>query len=68
MRRSHLLLTGLGLTAVAVTGSAFTAANPMPAGTAVTGYGEVAITGATVSDISYTPRPTTPTWRPSSSP
>ena len=27
MRRSHLLLAGLGVTAVAVTGSAFTAGN-----------------------------------------
>jgi hypothetical protein len=55
MRRSHLLVVGLGVAAAAVTGSAFTAANPMPAGTAVTGYGEVSVTGATVSDISYTP-------------
>ena len=53
MRRSHLLLAGLGVTAVAVTGSAFTAANTVPA--SVAGYGQGAVTGATVTDVDYTP-------------
>lgn len=52
MRRSHLLLAGLGITAVAVTGSAFTAANVVP--TSIAGYGQGAVTGATVTDIDYT--------------
>lgn len=51
MRRSHLLLAGLGVTAVAVTGSAFTAANTVP--TSVAGYGQGSVTGATVTDIDY---------------
>jgi hypothetical protein len=54
MRRSHLLLAGLGVTAVAVTGSAFTAANTVPA--SVAGYGQGAVTGAVVSDVDYTPQ------------
>ena len=53
MRKSHLALAGLGLTAAAVTGSAFTAANVVPA--SVAGYGQGAVTGATVTDIDYTP-------------
>jgi hypothetical protein len=53
MRRSHLLLAGLGVTAVAVTGSAFTAANTVPS--SVAGYGQGAVTGATVTDVDYTP-------------
>src|SRR5215207_3684933 len=53
MRKSHLALAGLGLTAAAVTGSAFTAANVVP--TSVAGYGQGSVTGATVTDIDYTP-------------
>ncbi len=53
MRKSHLALAGLGLTAAAVTGSAFTAANVVPA--SVAGYGQGAVTGATVTDVDYTP-------------
>jgi hypothetical protein len=53
MRRSHLLLAGLGITAVAVTGSAFTAANTVP--NSVAGYGQGTVTGATVTNIAYTP-------------
>jgi hypothetical protein len=53
MRKTHLALAGLGLTAAAVTGSAFTAANVVPA--SVAGYGQGAVTGATVTDIDYTP-------------
>jgi hypothetical protein len=53
MRKSHLALAGLGLTAAAVTGSAFTAANAVP--DSVAGYGQGAVSGATVTDIDYTP-------------
>lgn len=55
MRTSPLLLAGFGLTAlaVAVTGSAGTAANAVPA--SVAGYGQGTVTGATVTDVDYTP-------------
>ena len=53
MRRSHLLLAGLGLGVVAVTGSAFTAENTIA--DTVTGYGESAITGAAVTEIDLVP-------------
>jgi hypothetical protein len=53
MRRSHLVLTAVGIAAAAVTGSAFTAANTVP--NTVAGYGEGQVTGATVTDIDYTP-------------
>jgi hypothetical protein len=53
MRRSHLVLTAVGISAAAVTGSAFTAANTVP--DTVAGYGEGQVTGATVTDIDYTP-------------
>ena len=59
MRKSHLAVAGLGLTAAAVTGSAFTAANVVPA--SVAGYGEGAVSGATVTDIDYTPSGTNTT-------
>jgi hypothetical protein len=55
MRRSQVVLTGIAVAGAAVTGSAFTANNSMPQTTTVTGYGEVAVTGATVQEISYTP-------------
>jgi hypothetical protein len=53
MRRSHLVLTAVGVSAAAVTGSAFTAANSVP--DTVAGYGQGQVTGATVTDIDYTP-------------
>lgn len=53
MRRSQLVLTGVAVTAVAVTGSAFTAANSVP--DTVAGYGQGQVTGATVTDIDYVP-------------
>ena len=53
MRRSRVVLTGLAVAAAAVTGSAFTAGNTVPA--SVAGYGEGTVTGATVSNIAYTP-------------
>lgn len=54
MRRSHLLLAGLGVSAVAVTGSAFTAANTFTNATNTAGYGQMTATGATVTNIAYT--------------
>jgi hypothetical protein len=53
MRRSQLLLAGVGVAAAAVTGSAFTAANTVP--NTVAGYGQGQVTGATITDIDYTP-------------
>jgi hypothetical protein len=55
VRTSPLLLAGLGVTAlaVAVTGSAGTAANAVP--DTVAGYGQGTVTGATVTDVDYTP-------------
>ncbi len=54
MRRSHLLLAGLAFTTVAVTGSAFAAANPFTASRNVAGYGEMTTTGATITNVAYT--------------
>jgi hypothetical protein len=51
MRRSHLVLTAVGVAAAAATGSAFTAANTVPA--SVAGYGQGQVTGATISDVDY---------------
>jgi len=55
MRTSRVLLAGVAVAAAAVAASsAFTDSNPMPASKLVAGYGEVAATGATVTDIHYT--------------
>jgi hypothetical protein len=63
MRTSRLLLAGAGLAAAAVTGSAFTASNDVTNVTHnVAGYGEVTATGATVTDISYTPQASNNTY------
>jgi hypothetical protein len=51
MRRSHLVLSAVALSAAAVTGSAFTAANSVPP--TVAGYGENTVSGATITDIDY---------------
>lgn len=53
MRKSYLVLAAAGVSAAAVTGSALTAGNSLPA--TVAGYGEATITGATVTDIDYVP-------------
>jgi len=53
MRRTHLLVAGLGVAAAAVTGSAFTAANTVP--DTVAGYGQGEVSGATVTDVDYAP-------------
>jgi hypothetical protein len=52
MRTSRVLLAGVAVAGAAVTTSAFTASNTLPA-TTVAGFGEVAVTGATVTDIHY---------------
>ena len=54
MRRSRLLLAGLGITAVAATGSAFTAGNTFTNSTNYAGYGSMTATGAVVTNIQYT--------------
>ena len=53
MRKSRVLLAGVAVAGAAVTTSAFTASNTLGASQA--GYGESAVTGATVTDIVYTP-------------
>ncbi len=53
MRRSQVVLAGIAVAGAAVTGSAFTAANVVP--NSVAGYGQGAVTGATIYDIDYTP-------------
>ena len=56
MRRSQIVLTGVAVAGAAVVGSAFTAGNNMPTTSGlVAGYGEVTVSGATVTDIDYTP-------------
>ena len=54
MRRSHLVLAGLGLTAVAVTGSAFTAANTFTSTTNYAGYGQMTATCAITTPADLT--------------
>jgi len=51
MRMSRVLLAGVAVAGAAVTTSAFTASNTVPA--SVAGFGEGAVTGATVTDIHY---------------
>ena len=56
MRKSTLVLTAVGVAAAAVTGSAFTASNDVSAVTnQYAGYGEVTVSGATITDVAYTP-------------
>lgn len=54
MRSSRVMFTGIAVAAAAVAGtSAFTASNTVP--NSVAGYGQGTISGATVTDIQYTP-------------
>lgn len=53
MRMSHIVLAGAAVVAAAVSTSAFTAGNDLDDSQA--GYGESTVTGATVTDIEYTP-------------
>ncbi|HLM05400.1 MAG TPA: hypothetical protein VK402_09465 [Blastococcus sp.] len=52
MRKSRVLLAGVAVAAAGVATSAFTASNTMPADS-VLGYGEVQVTGATVTSVAY---------------
>lgn len=52
MRSSRLIFTGTVIAAAVATGTAMTAANTVP--NSVAGYGEGMVSGAVVTDISYT--------------
>jgi hypothetical protein len=52
MRKSRVLLAGVAVAAAAAATSAFTASNTMPSDS-VLGYGQVAVTGATVTSVVY---------------
>jgi hypothetical protein len=58
MRMSRVLLAGVAVAGAVATTSAFTAGNTFNAGALAddnAGYGELAVTGVTVSNIAYTP-------------
>lgn len=57
MRKSRIILGGIVVTAAAVTGSAFTAANDFSAVASdnTAGYGQASVSGATVTNIAYAP-------------
>jgi hypothetical protein len=58
MRMSRVLLVGVAVAGAAVTTSAFTAGNTFNAGALAddnAGYGELTVTGVTVSNIAYNP-------------
>ena len=54
MRKSRVLLAGVAVAAAAAATSAFTASNTFTGGPLVAGYGQVAVSGATVTNVSYT--------------
>lgn len=61
MRTSRVVFTGIAVAAAAVAGtSAFTASNTVP--NSVAGYGQGTISGATVTNIQYTPLSTDNTY------
>ncbi len=51
MRMSRVLLAGVGIAAAVAATSAFTASNTVP--DSVAGFGQGAVTGATITDIHY---------------
>ena len=53
MRMSRVLLVGAAVAGVAVTTSAFTGSNTMPAAVPIVGYGEVTVTGINVTAVTY---------------
>ena len=58
MRMSRVLLAGVAVAGAVATTSAFTAGNTFNAGALAddnAGYGELTVTGVTVSNIAYTP-------------
>jgi hypothetical protein len=57
MRKSRVLLAGVAVAAAAAGTSAFTGSNTMPTPTHL-GYGEITATGATITQIHYTPNGT----------
>jgi hypothetical protein len=59
MRKSRVLLAGVAVAAAAAATSAFTASNDFSGVTDnVAGYGDLTVTGATVTNIAYTPSTT----------
>lgn len=54
MRMSRVVLAGAGVAAAVATGTAFTAANTFTQPSAVAGYGQTEVTGATVTDVDFT--------------
>jgi hypothetical protein len=52
MRKSRVLLAGVAVAAAAAATSAFTAGNTLPADTIV-GYGQLHVTGATITNVHY---------------
>lgn len=56
MRKSRVLLAGVAVAAAGVATSAFTTSNDFTGvDNNVAGYGELAVSGATVTNIAYTP-------------
>jgi hypothetical protein len=55
MRMSRVLLAGVAVAGVAASTSAFTNSQPLPAEDDIVGYGEVAVSGVTVSNVAYIP-------------
>jgi len=53
MRKSRVLLAGVAVAAAAAATSAFTASNDVSGATTVAGYGEIAATGATITNVHY---------------
>ena len=53
MRKSRVLLAGVAVAAAAAGTSAFTAGNDVTAVTTVAGYGEIAASGATITNVHY---------------
>ena len=57
MRLSRVLLAGVAVAGVAATTSAFTSNNTITADNNVAGYINTTVSGATISNIAYTPDP-----------
>src|SRR3954464_1068701 len=55
MRTSRLIFAGVGVAAAVAGTSAFTGSNSISPASNLAGYGEATVTGATVTDIVYTP-------------
>ena len=55
MRKSRVLLAGVAVAAAGAATSAFTSSNTLSPDNNVAGYGELAVSGVTVSNIAYAP-------------